>query len=433
MSKKVTLTFSDETYEAITRAAGGTPLGRFLRETVERHSLDDEGEARANRPSLEARVGRVVDAKLDAAVARLLKDQTYVELETAERVAGRALKWAKIAGFFLAVPAAIFVALFSFLGVKTYFDLRDVGTKIADAEKTIVLAKEISRQSQATSKDLIDQAARLKSGLTEAKAVVARLREVEQQIPQLIERQRDLEKKFKTIAGGRIKLGSSELDLEQPFREYVKNLDDIGFPVSGTQITVVRSNEERFAQNAYYNPSDKTVILGRAFWKSTSVALREYTHHVLLAVQSGRPLRGVYGTLETALADYFPSSFLNNPRVGEGVDLSLEGGRNFIRTLENNLSFSDLADYRGPFAMYSNASAWGGLWWDLRSALGKKQTDRLLFTVWRELPKDISDEDLKVWFPATLLEKALAEASTDGARMAVRKIWRVRGFPTASP
>ena len=184
MSKKVTLTFSDESYETIARAAGGKPLGRFLRETVERDSVDGEGDAR---------VGRVVDAKLEAAVARLLKDQTYVELETAERVAERALKWAKIAGVILAIPAAIFVALFSFLGVKTYFDLRDVGTKIADAENTIVLAKEISRQSQATSKDLIDRAAALKSGLTKAEATVTRLLQLEQQIPQLLERQRDLE------------------------------------------------------------------------------------------------------------------------------------------------------------------------------------------------------------------------------------------------
>lgn len=407
------------------RSAGETPLSRFLYEIVERYSLDSEHGTHGNQLLLESHVGHLVDVKLESAVARLLKDQTYVELETAERVAERALKWAKITGVILAVPAAIFVGLFSFLGVKTYFDLRDVGAKIAGAETTIVLAEKTAEQSQETSKALIDQTAQLKSRLIEAESIVARLRDLEDQVPQLVERQRELEEKFKTIAGGRIKLGSSVLDLEQPFKEYLKHLDAVGFPISETEITVVRSDEGGHEYNAYYNPSDSTVVLGRKFWYSVSTALREYTHHVLLGVGDMRPISGVYAELETALADYYPSSFLDSPLVGEGVTDFPGRGKNdnFVRSLGNNLRFGDFSEQKQASEssnIYSDAQVWGGLLWDLRGALGSEKTDQLLLTLWQTLPGDVSNEALRVWFSATLLENAIAEATTNDELTAVR-------------
>jgi hypothetical protein len=192
VAKKVTLTLSDNAHEIVAQAADKRPVGNFLRDVLENYAAGTTGDAAG--VSLDARVGKIVDEKLGSAVSESLKDQTLVELETAELIAERAIKWAKIAGVFLAVPAALFVALFSFLGVKTYFDLRDVAGKIADAEKTIELAQELSDQSQATSKDLIEKTNQLRVSVTEAEAIVERLRKVE-------EGQRGLEERFKTIEG----------------------------------------------------------------------------------------------------------------------------------------------------------------------------------------------------------------------------------------
>jgi hypothetical protein len=420
MPKKLALTFSDQTYEAIVRAAGRKAIGQFVSETLESQFVEAERDSQ---------VASLIDAKLDAAIALRFKDQGYVELQTAERVAERALKWAKIAGLFLAIPAAIVVALFSFLGVKTYFDLRDVGAKIADAETTITVAGEIAQQAQSTSKDLIAQTEGLKSRLTEAELIVARVRGIEEQIPQLVERQRELEEQFKSIADGRVRLSSSEYDLEKPLVDYIDYLDSIGFPKSDVEIKVVRSADGRYASNAYYSSKDETLVLGRGFWYSASAALHTYTNHVLgLAVgQNSLWANGNDSdTLELVyiLSDYFPSSFLDNPRVGDGMDASILDKKGFLRNLNNQKKFSDLTD-----SPHGNAEVWGGLLWSLRAVLGQTQTDRLVVAVWNDFPRDMPDRELARWLSAELLKRALVVATAEDLGAAVREIWEARGFP----
>src|SRR5262249_54868221 len=72
-------------------------------------------------------VGAYVEAllpkKIDEALASRFKDQKVVEIETSEQIADRAMKWMKLAGFFLGVPLALIAGLISFLGYKTYADI----------------------------------------------------------------------------------------------------------------------------------------------------------------------------------------------------------------------------------------------------------------------------------------------------------------------
>ena len=50
------------------------------------------------------------------------KDQKLVEVELIEAVVNRLSNWAKLFGFFVGIPVALFLALLGLLGYKTYSD-----------------------------------------------------------------------------------------------------------------------------------------------------------------------------------------------------------------------------------------------------------------------------------------------------------------------
>jgi hypothetical protein len=413
--KKVSFTLSDSTHAALVGAAGGRSAGAFLREVLESKGV--EGVPGLYDDSFDERIGRIVDAKLKAALARDLKDQTLVELETAERVAERAIKWGRIAGVFLAVPAAIFAILFSFLGVKTYFDLRDVAAKISDSEKTIELAKEVSDQSQATSRELIDRTDKLRTSVTEAEALVSRLRNVEA-------RQRGLEEQVRTIEG-RVKLGSFEQDLEAPLRQYLDFLDGVGFPKSETEIVVTKTDS--VFGNVVYNPKEGTILVGREFWNSLGSIFSMYTNHALeSSIDESDSGGSAPVTLKTALADYYASSFLDDPRIGFGADGSVTGGKGFLRNLDNERPYSDLSIGESSF---DHSEVWGGLFWKVREILGKDHTDRILLQIWSNIPVDLTEKELYVWFAASLYEATIAVAAVP-LKSSLADVWLLRGFPT---
>lgn len=53
-----------------------------------------------------------------------LKDRKFVELDIADETKGLLISWAKDVSFFIGIPVALVVALFGFLGAKSYTDLK---------------------------------------------------------------------------------------------------------------------------------------------------------------------------------------------------------------------------------------------------------------------------------------------------------------------
>jgi hypothetical protein len=78
---------------------------------------------REDAQAIDAYLAKVVPERIDAALAARFRDQKIVEVETAEKLAERAMGWLKLAGFFVGIPLLACGAVLSFLGIKTFSDL----------------------------------------------------------------------------------------------------------------------------------------------------------------------------------------------------------------------------------------------------------------------------------------------------------------------
>src|SRR5215470_7897514 len=78
---------------------------------------------RDDAKAIDAYLAKVVPERIDAALAVRFRAQKIVEVETAEKLAERAMGWLKTAGFLVGIPILVCGAALSFLGIKTYSDL----------------------------------------------------------------------------------------------------------------------------------------------------------------------------------------------------------------------------------------------------------------------------------------------------------------------
>ena len=77
------------------------------------------------------------------------KDQKLVEVELIEAVVNRLSNWAKLFGFFVGIPVALFLALLGLLGYKTYSDFKslidtgkeEITKKLDEAQKQVQTIK----------------------------------------------------------------------------------------------------------------------------------------------------------------------------------------------------------------------------------------------------------------------------------------------------
>jgi hypothetical protein len=104
---------------------------------------------------------------------------------------------------------------------------------------------------------------------------------------------------------------------------------------------------------------------------------RDYSHHVLYSPRKRSNTEGdwTYSAIEYGLAWFFPCSFVvDDPHPAANCDLP---SRRKFDDIKPNLD-----------SALNNGEIWGGAFWDMRVALGKDVTDRLLFTTWFTLQPD---------------------------------------------
>src|SRR5438067_1588980 len=71
-------------------------------------------------------------AYVDSAVAAKIKDAKVLEIETTQAIVSRLTEWAKLFGYFLAIPLTLLLATLPALGIHRYSDFN---TQIAEARK----------------------------------------------------------------------------------------------------------------------------------------------------------------------------------------------------------------------------------------------------------------------------------------------------------
>jgi hypothetical protein len=159
-------------------------------------------------------------------------------------------------------------------------------------------------------------------------------------------------------------------ELQKTVNSFVEYLSNIGFHPPTEPVGVDGSKEE--PDNASYDPTVNLIRIGPALARDPDVALREFTHHQLLSmVPKGvdfRHLNPAGMSIESGLADYYPCSFTNDPRVAE-LWSSTALNKPEVRNLDNMLSFSALTPEQRAISQVEG-EVWGGAFWELRTLLG---------------------------------------------------------------
>ena len=218
--------------------------------------------------------------------------------------------------------------------------------------------------------------------------------------------------------------------LETAFAGFQNYFRELGYKPSGKPVGV--RVDSQLTDNAYYEGNENRIVLGANFAHDPDVLYREFSHHVLFhpyqgSVQSEGDIRGI----ESGLADYYPCSYTDDPRLGEQVAPVLQKlygedsfNKPYIRNLDNAIKFSDLPP-KSPEQL--TGEVWGGAFWEMRRLLGQEKSDRLLFTIWRDFMESALVKKTGQAFVRLLLEVIQAQDSEANSK-AIKDIFARRGM-----
>src|SRR5882724_6990882 len=92
-----------------------------------------------------------VKTQVEESIKERFKDQKLVDIETSQAIAERFHGWAKLFGFFVALPVAIVLIVLSFLGIQKYSDFKNmIGGIEQQVKPKIEQAKSDAEQAQKT-------------------------------------------------------------------------------------------------------------------------------------------------------------------------------------------------------------------------------------------------------------------------------------------
>jgi hypothetical protein len=164
---------------------------------------------------------------------------------------------------------------------------------------------------------------------------------------------------------------------------FVVYMKQVGFTGSDDNVTVYLYSKESPLPgdlrdqsdtiNAFYY--DHAVYVHWSMSADMSVFLREYSHHVLLEAASNGPIGA--SAVESALADFFPASFLGSPLIGEGLGPLFQLKTSYIRRLDNSLAYPDVQN-----EAHARGEVWAGALWACRQELGQTVVDSAPAKAW---------------------------------------------------
>ena len=216
--------------------------------------------------------------------------------------------------------------------------------------------------------------------------------------------------------------------LQKSLDAYVGYLKKVGFPsaTSGVKIKVDKARNT----NTMYSSSDNELAIGEKILGDVSVALQTFTYHVLEGATPETTDRSdlLLASLEVGLADYFTSSFLKNPRLGEIAAKIMQPNLPYLRLLENDRKFADFETMRTRNEIYAAADIWGGLFWAVRQKIGQDKADAAIAGAWSAVtwPRTKS-ERVPVFLGAIVSLLKAKGTATDAAD--AEALIKLRGFP----
>jgi hypothetical protein len=365
-------------------------------------------------------IERFIDERLSTRIREELKknlaDQKTVEIETAELIAERALKWARTFGFFVGIPLALCGVILGFIGLRTWTDISTAQDKIGAAaagltsaqkdldavkrqttdiatsiQQTKTLAEQSIGQARTAAEqrisDLIRDADDFKQQLDEARARLAAIPELQDRTSKLENDVRNL-KNFANRSGVRL---SSEVQarIDELLGNYKKFLTSIGVNMRADlpDLRVAENNVEANGAISYYDPESNQIVIDRRVLDDSGVLLREFTHHVI----SGTPEALKHYDIESLLAFYLPASFLDEAKIGVAAAKALGSSADYFIDFEASSKYDDYAKLAPETKPYQGAQILGAIFWDVRRAIGHEAADPIMYRAWQEFLRSGGD------------------------------------------
>ena len=334
-------------------------------------------------------------------------------METSEAIASRLSGWAKLFAFFIGFPLAALGAMLGFLGVRTY---KDFSARVAATRDDVLKRLE---QSRAEAETIAKDFEALKVRLAEINSLSSDVQALSRKVARIEEVVR-----FKASPALTPTLKRT---LAETLSEYHSYLKSIGQSLKHRAPTVVIDDRDL---NAYYVASPKNqIVIHPNLAPFPEAALREFTHHLLSSLNPafGANSEDPIG-LESGIADYLPSSFLDRPDFGRdmwpvfGVEVS-------NRNLENERSFAEIRI--GETELHDAGNVWGGAFWELRQSIGRETIDRLVLSAWGAIDLSASSDDIRIFARELLRQDQLLEAGKHAAT--IRQVFVSRDLDPEAP
>jgi hypothetical protein len=376
--------------------------------------------------------GVSVHDEVEAALNQRLKDQKLVETEAAEAVVAKLSDWAKLFGFFVGIPLALFAVALGFFGVKSFADLSDL---INGVQQSVTREfAQVQGRTALLRKETDTLRARAEAIRQEAEAVDAGYRKLKEQFADVS----GLAAEVKTLS---TKVDEIEKIAFEPSRALTPDLEKrltallasfqvymqrTGFTSKGGVKVLLQDEAQSHGAIAYYDPAQNCMFVQAAYASDSDAVFRQYAHHVLLAHQDQAMQSHAYASIESGLAFYYPCSFNNNSKFGaESARIAgVSVGRPYIADLASQLSFDKAYEQMHPTQA---GEVWGGALWELRDLLGKERADTMLFRAWTALKSDeMQGDDGKMFVRSILRQETELSLPADTASQ-IQSIFARRG------
>ncbi len=345
-----------------------------------------------------------IDQAVKQALSERIKDQKVVELELAASIAERLMSWAKLFAAAIALPAALIIGVLTILGVSKYSDFSKL---IGDSEVAL--------------KSSVANAAAHAKELERTVAEIAQKQQLTEQSVTSLSRELSSVREQLGFAPGTAIKPDLQREMQERFRKFQAHLVSLGYAPGEQEIKLqlLRPDESPGAIGWY---SNNTIFIRAEAINDPGTILREYLHHVLYSRTGFDNVGFARSALESGIADYIVSSWLDTPSPYTGVL-----GKQF--SLDHTQRYEAA---RGHEDRYKVGEQWGGAFWQIRNAVGRDNRnvlDKALLSAWFELTKETADPAV----PSTMIAALLRQPGlAQGNRTQAVAIMRRRGLPVSA-
>jgi hypothetical protein len=352
---------------------------------------------------IDAYLAKVVPERIDAALSVRFRDQKIVEVETAEKLAERAMGWLKLTGFFVGIPILVCGAALSFLGIKTYFDLETASQK---ASKLEALVSNAEKQFGGVQKRVEELDVSLKEAQSRINEKIGQINTEQQklqaQVTNIQERLR-----FCPAKGLSADLKNK---LQDRLSHYIPYLEKVGFQnLEGPVSVCIFSKDDPIAdrtlripvdeRNSFYVTTERTIYIHQDLAPVASVALREYAQYALTQAAPNwlKNFTVEKEEVESGLADYFPASFLDDPLIGETLGKFFGLSTSYIANLATTVKY-------GGSNSHVRGDIWGAALWQCRREIGADAVDKIALQAWQDIAAENPGSATLKTFSAALVK-----------------------------